>query len=140
MMLVDTSFWKALVDQKDTHHQAAARYFNMLSQDSAGPATRLIITDYIFSETVTLLRLSSGLGLATAEKWANGIHSSKLVETIFIGERIFKQSWQIFTGYRDKSFSFVDCTSFALCRSLKLKTALSFDKHFKQFGLNVFPR
>jgi predicted nucleic acid-binding protein len=42
--------------------------------------------------------------------------------------------------YTDKDFSFTDCTSFSIMRSLKLKSAFAFDKHFEQFeGIGRLP-
>ncbi|TAN44808.1 MAG: PIN domain-containing protein [Nitrospirae bacterium] len=47
------------------------------------------------------------------------------------------RSWKIIEKYSDKDFSFTDCTSFALMERLKLRTAFSFDSHFRQFGFNL---
>ena len=45
----------------------------------------------------------------------------------------------IFFRYRDKSYSFTDCTSFVVMRELKLKDALTTDRHFRQMGFNIVP-
>jgi len=36
----------------------------------------------------------------------------------------------IFEGYRDKDFSFTDCASFAIMKSIGLEVAFTFDRHF----------
>ena len=49
-------------------------------------------------------------------------------------------AFNIFKRYADKHFSFTDCTSFSMMRSLKLKEAFAFDKHFEQFeGISKLP-
>ena len=46
----------------------------------------------------------------------------------------------IFFRYLDKSYSFTECTSFVVMRELKLKDALTTDRHFRQMGFNIVPR
>jgi predicted nucleic acid-binding protein len=49
-------------------------------------------------------------------------------------------AFTIFKRYTDKDFSFTDCTSFSIMKSLKLKSAFAFDKHFEQFeGISRLP-
>jgi len=52
---------------------------------------------------------------------------------------LFGEAWQLFQRYRDKRYSFTDCVSFAVMKRLKLKTALTFDKHFTQAGFERKP-
>jgi predicted nucleic acid-binding protein len=46
----------------------------------------------------------------------------------------------LFFRYRAKDFSFTDCTSFALMRELRLREALTIDRHFRQAGFQMLPR
>ena len=48
-------------------------------------------------------------------------------------------AWSIFMRYQDKSFSFTDCTSFALVRRLGIETCLAIDSDFRAFGLHCIP-
>lgn len=48
-------------------------------------------------------------------------------------------AWSIFERYRDKTFSFTDCTSFALMERLRLDTALALDSDFRSYGLRALP-
>lgn len=41
--------------------------------------------------------------------------------------------------HRDKDYSFTDCTSFAVMRELRLREALTTDRHFRQAGFGVLP-
>ena len=48
-------------------------------------------------------------------------------------------AWTYFERYHDKSWDFIDCTSFALMDSLKLERAFTFDAHFSQKGFQISP-
>jgi uncharacterized protein len=41
-------------------------------------------------------------------------------------------AFTIFGQYADKGFSFTDCTTFAAMKSLKIRKAFAFDRHFEQ--------
>jgi predicted nucleic acid-binding protein len=68
------------------------------------------------------------------------LKKSGLIETITVTPPMEDEAFTIFKRYTDKDFSFTDCTSFALMRSLKLQKAFAFDKHFEQFeSINRLP-
>lgn len=132
---VDTSFWKGLVDKRDSSHKEVKASFSSLSPENL----LLYTTDYVFTETVTLLRLRQGLGLPVAKKWGESILSSAAVNLIHVDESLFTQAWEIFKKYEDKKFSFVDCTSFAVMEKYILNHALTLDHHFDQYGFITTP-
>jgi len=39
--------------------------------------------------------------------------------------------------HRDKDYSFTDCTSFVVMKELRLKDALTTDRHFRQAGFHI---
>ena len=43
----------------------------------------------------------------------------------------------IFCRYKDKEFSFADCTSFALMEKFGIKNAFAFDEDFEKMGYIV---
>jgi predicted nucleic acid-binding protein len=45
----------------------------------------------------------------------------------------------IFFRYRDKDFSFTDCTSFVVMKELRLQQVLTTDAHFAQMGFQMLP-
>lgn len=98
----------------------------------------LLTTDYIIDETLTLIRLR--LGLEAAEKWWHSIAASKRVQRELIDEERAERARGIFFRYRDKDFSFTDCTSFAVMREMRLRQALTTDTHFRQAGFQMLPR
>ncbi|MEK7280450.1 MAG: hypothetical protein AAB266_06755 [Nitrospirota bacterium] len=57
-----------------------------------------------------------------------------LFEIITITPPIEDAAFNIFRQYTDKDFSFTDCTSFSIMKSVKLTKAFAFDRHFEQYG------
>jgi len=46
---------------------------------------------------------------------------------------------EIFRQYKDQSFSFTDCTSFALCQAHNIRHVATVDSDFRIFGLLIVP-
>ena len=84
-----------------------------------------------------LLRLR--LGIAVAERWWHQVDASQRVQGEHIDGVRAERARELFFRYRDKRFSFTDCTSFALMRELRLTTVLTTDAHFKQMGFSLCP-
>jgi len=97
----------------------------------------LITSDYVLDETLMLLRIR--LGIDAAETWWRQIESSSRLRWEYIGPERADAARGIFFRYRDKDFSFTDCTSFAVMRELKIREALTTDHHFAQMGFTVRP-
>lgn len=129
-IFVDTSGWYALVDASDPDHDRARDWFtkNRLP---------LITTDYIFDETLTLIRTSLGHGKAV--KFAEKLLASRLAQLISVTEEDKERAWEIFQKYDDKVLSFTDCTSFAVMERLGLDTAFTVDHDFKALGYITVP-
>jgi predicted nucleic acid-binding protein len=133
-LFVDTAGWMACADAADPDHEAArAARDDWLEREGL-----LITSDYIIDETLTLLRFR--LGLRAAEEWWHGIAGSRRVVQELVHEERAERARHIFFRYQDKDFSFTDCTSFALMRELRIREALSMDKHFRQAGFQMLPR
>jgi len=132
-LLVDTAGWLACADSGDpAHAKAVAARDRWLEQ-----ASLLVTTDYVVDETLTLLRLR--LGLAAAETWWSQIEGSSRLRWEFVDAERADKARAIFFRYRDKDFSFTDCTSFVVMRDLKLREVLTTDRHFSQMGFTVLP-
>lgn len=98
----------------------------------------MLTTDYVIDETLTLLR--TRLGLDAAEEWWHMVAASRRVRHEPIDGNRAERARAIFFRYRDKDFSFTDCTSFAIMRELRLRAALTTDRHFRQAGFDLVPR
>ena len=139
-MLVDTGAWYAVADSSDRHHDEARRFFL-----SEAPRARFVTTDLIVAETWTLL--SSHLGRAAALTFWDSLRVSRI--PILTLEAVdLESAWHIVRAFPDQTFSFADCTSFALMDRLGIDEAFAFDAHFlvyrsgpgRQRALQRFPR
>ena len=131
-IFVDTSAWIGLEVANDQRHQPAIAF-----KQGLGRAYRWVTTNWVVWETVTWLR--SHAGHAAAVRFNENVRASTLLELITVTAEYEAQAWELFKRYDDKVFSFVDCTSFAIMRAVRLTTAFAFDEHFKQMGFRVLP-
>lgn len=125
MIFVDTSAWFAGLVPTDADHDVAVEWFRSNEE-------LLITSDYIIDETLTLFRArgEQSRALALADEFFNG----SLTEIVYLTEEEIKESISIFKRFADKDWSFTDCTSKYLCERYQIRKAISFDKHFRQFG------
>lgn len=132
-LFVDTAGWIACADEADpSHGQAVAARDAWLENEGV-----LLTTDYVADETLTLLRLR--LGLDAAETWWHQVDGSSRLRWEFISLARSDKARSLFFRYRDKTFSFTDCTSFVVMRELRLREALTTDHHFAQAGFLLKP-
>jgi uncharacterized protein len=132
-LFVDTAGWMACADGADPAHGEAAA-----ARDAWLERGGLFITsDYVADETLTLLRIR--LGIDAAENWWRQVDGSARLRWEYINPARAEKAREFFFRYRDKDFSFTDCTSFILMRELKLREALTTDRHFLQAGFGVKP-
>jgi predicted nucleic acid-binding protein len=132
-VFVDTAGWMALAYAADPlHAQSRAARDSVLE---AGQP--LVTTDFVADETLTLIRLR--LGLAAAEAWWAQVEGSPRLRWERVDSDRFEKARALFFRYRDKDFSFTDCTSFAIMRELRLAHAITTDRHFRQMGFQVLP-
>ena len=132
-LFVDTAGWMACADAGDPAHAPACA-----ARDSAlEQGTLLVTTDYVLDETLTLLRMR--LGLPAAKAWWAQVEGSSRVRWEWVGLERAERARKAFFRFRDKSYSFTDCTSLVVMQELRLKQALTTDRHFHQMGFQVLP-
>jgi predicted nucleic acid-binding protein len=127
-LFMDTAGWVACADAADPAHvQVIAARDGWMETGGV-----FVTTDYVADETLTLLRLR--LGLDAAEAWWRQLDGSSRVSWEYISLARADKARELFFRYRDKDFSFTDCTSFVVMRELRLREALTTDHHFTQAG------
>ena len=132
-LFVDTAGWVACADAADPAHRASCAV-----RDAALEAGQILVTtDYVADETLTLVRLR--LGVAAAQAWWDQVDGSPRLRWEQIDHERFEKARRLFFQYRDKDFSFTDCSSFVVMRELRLTDALSTDRHFRQMGFQILP-
>lgn len=127
---VDTSAWYALLDNKDPDHAPVTDTLKTHEK-------RLITTNFIFDETLTLVRYR--LGWSQARAFGQACLRGTLAQLIRLRQQDENEAWQIFQQYDDKMFSFTDCTSFAVMRRFNIETAIATDDDFRRFGFLCLP-
>lgn len=130
---LDTSYIIALEASDDQHHEAALRHWNKLKNNM--PA--LVTTSYILNEVATFFN-SRGHHAKSVEI-GNNILNSPSINFIHVDGILFQNGWDYFKKYEDKRYSLADCISFVVMEQLKIKTALTFDRHFEQAGFSILP-
>lgn len=129
-IFVDTGAWYAFIDRNDPDHAGAN--FQLRSYEK-----RLVTSNFIIDETLTLLRYR--LNWQVAHAFGENVRNGTLCHVARINETDENIAWKIFSNYSDKSFSFTDCTSFAVMSRLKIETALAIDNDFRAYGLHCLP-
>ncbi len=127
-VFVDTGGWYALTDARDPDHEAARAWFE-------GNTLPLVTTDYVFAETITLIRVE--LGHRVAVQFGEELMRSARTQLVSVTAEDREAAWQIFKKFKDQKFSFTDCTSFALMKRLGLTQALAVDKHFRVMSFTL---
>ena len=97
----------------------------------------LVTTDYVLSETLTLIR--SRLGQSAAVRWWAQVSASSRLQWEWIGPTRAEQARRRFLAVGNKDFSFTDCTSFVVMEELRLRRALTTDRGFARAGFEVLP-
>ena len=125
MIFVDTGAWFASIVPTDPDNARAARWLQNNTEN-------LFTTDYVVDETLTLLRARGENHRAIA--LGKGFFGDRLAIVHRLSDSDIERAWKIFEQFRDKEWSFTDCTSKAVMQTSGITTAFAFDHHFKQFG------
>jgi len=135
MIFVDTGAWFSLAVKEDEDHAAALDFFKKNSEV-------LATSDLVAVETMNLLRFRhrGKKGLELACRVGDDIWDQRVARLIRVQPEDILSARRLFRRYRDKTFSFTDCTSFVLIERTRIKKAFAFDRHFDQFpGFERFP-
>lgn len=132
-VFVDTSAFVALRNGAEAEHARARAALASLVEEGAA----LFSSNYVFAETYTALLVR--IGREEAIEWGRRFRRSEAIDLVRIEPDVEEEAWQILEGHRDKSWSYVDATSFALIERYGGGEALAFDAHFVQRGLRVLP-
>ncbi len=130
-IFVDTSFFKALIDDKDIFHNEAVQKLAELKDSGVN----FVTSNFILDESFTLIRVKCGLKLALELK--RYLEESSIVLKIArVTVADEAGAWKWFLKDWSK-LSFTDCVSFALMKRLGLKNVAAFDNDFKRAGFQI---
>lgn len=125
MRFVDTSFFVALRFRRDARHPTARAIWE------AGPGP-LLSTDLVLGETWTLLTRRAGHRRAV--EFLDAVENLALLTVRHVDEDLAAEAWRWLRRHDERPYSFVDATSFALMRRLRIREALAFDGDFAAAG------
>lgn len=126
MIFVDTSFFVALRNRRDRHHEHAVA---LLRQRESAV---LVTSNHVRGETWTYLIRKAGHGSAVA--FLDSLESSQRIRIEAVTPEQETQALRWLRRHDEREYSFVDATSFAVMQGLRLTQALAFDGDFAAAG------
>lgn len=126
MIFVDTSFWIALRNGRDRHHQDA----RALLIEHGGSA--LVTTNHVRGETWTYLRRKAGHGAAV--DFLDTIEASSRLVVEAVSTDLEEHALRWLRRHDEREYSFVDATSFQVMSTLGMRDSLAFDGDFTAAG------
>jgi predicted nucleic acid-binding protein len=123
-VLWDSSAILALLDADDADHERA----ELIARRIASERRPSFITNYIQAETHALLLRKLGRALALEWLLSGGLPVLRILPR---EEELAKD---ILLRHADKDWSLCDALSFAVLETRQVRTAFSFDRHFRQYG------
>lgn len=131
MIFIDSGFLYSYMNEGDKNHLKA---LPIMKSALAGEYGKIIISNYITDETLTLARVRTGncqcgkdiQQLLKTKKGKTNIFFEVLIDRTLIEfiERFFEK-------YCEKGLSFTDCSILAVIESLHIEYLASFDSGFK---------
>jgi predicted nucleic acid-binding protein len=126
VIFVDTSFWVALRVRRDAHHRLAATLLREVE------GSHLVTSNHVRGETWTFLR--NRVGHRSAVAYLRAIEESPRLDVVHLPAEMELDALRWLRRHDERVYSFVDATSFALMRSMKIKDVLAFDGDFSAAG------
>ncbi len=136
LVFVDSSALKANYDARDDCHAKAAELMRKIAARET-EISSFVTTDYVLDEAVTLTRFAHSHGKAVELEEAT--LASRFVKLIYCDQGLFLDGMEVFKSHSDEEWSFTDCVSFAAMKNHGVKTAFTFDAHFRQAGFAILP-
>lgn len=126
MIFLDTSFLVAYAISRDSKHADALALSKTFSTGA------LVTSTLVLGETWTSLRRR--IGHARTRGWIDAVRALEHSRIERIDPVLEDQAWAWLGVHDERPYSFVDATSFALMRKLRIKEALAFDGDFAAAG------
>jgi predicted nucleic acid-binding protein len=123
---LDASFWVTYRSEDEARHPDAKRTVSSLFRERVLFVTTLPVICEIHA---AFSRNPQKRALILEDLWNN-----PLVKIQDVSHEDQKAAIEILQANGDKTYSLSDAISFAIMRRLNIHRAVSFDKHFRQFG------
>lgn len=123
----DTSFYLALLDERDPSHERALKELRVKRQ--------MLTTEFIILEL--------GNACSRAEDHADflavvkGMRASSQTAIVPLDSGLLQRGLDLFGSRGDKDWSLTDCISFVVMQGRAVEDALTADHHFQQAGFHT---
>ncbi len=124
-IIIDTSAIVAARNSDDKNHKIAVAIFEDIIGGIYGTA---IISDLILSEAISYAYVATknkNIALDIA-KFAQ----TKPIKLFFLGPADIDLALELYQQYFDSELSFIDCTTIALMKRLRIEAIFTFDREF----------
>ncbi len=133
MIFIDAGPFIARHSARDQYHQVAVgRWDRLLAQRRP-----LVTSNFVLDEAVTQLARHAGYAFAASRAARWFASPSLLILRPDADDERAALAW--FTKFADQKISFTDCVSFALMERYQVRTAFTFDRHFRLAGFAAEP-
>ena len=132
LIFIDSDAFVALSKENDSNHARAVILLNQLLKNEV----QFITSNYVFSETLTVISLRIGhkQAISFAEKLKapdNGF------EIKWVDAAIEEAAIAVFKKQTSKNTNFVDCTNMVFLKQLPIYAIFSFDEIYKKNGFQM---
>jgi predicted nucleic acid-binding protein len=128
---LDTSGFYALLFKKDDRHAAASR----ILRDAQRRRRGFVTSDYVLDETATLLKARGHAHLLG--QFFETVLTSQACRVEWTDAEQFDAVQAYFVKHADQAWSFTDCVSLRIMKTMRLRDALTKDEHFHEAGFSV---
>jgi predicted nucleic acid-binding protein len=126
VIFVDTSFWIALQLPRERHHTEALALMRGLAD------APLVTSNHVRGESWTVLRRRAWHAAAVA--FLDVLERTERVRIERVPRDVEETALRWLRQHDEREYSYVDATSFALMRSLRITDAFAFDGDFAAAG------
>ncbi len=130
-IFADTSAFYARLDRDDVNHRKSSGAW----REMMGSDEDVVTTNYVLVETFALLQ--SRLGLRAVRSFQDDIVPVLSLE--FVTLETHRLAVATMLAVARRGLSLVDCVSFEMMRILGIRSAFTFDSHFRQRGFALIP-
>jgi predicted nucleic acid-binding protein len=128
-IFLDTAYIQALLNRKDSLHNAAT---GVLPRIRAARET--LITEAILIEVCNAL---ASINRHAAVVFARGCYDDPRMTVISVTGNLLQRAIEFYEKHKDKEWGLTDCISFVVMRDEELTLAATADQHFVQAGFTA---
>ena len=127
--LVDTWFFIAYLDKRDSHHRQARRLHAVIPPNVL-VTHEAVLTEVLayFADDDALLRHAAVMAVRTA---------LREMRVLSLDRELFLRALDLYERRPDKEYSLTDCMSMVIMRDRGITDVLTNDHHFTQEGFTV---